>query len=320
MTQISAPPATQIALLTPLIDRAKTYVEQAKAPNTRRAYRSDWQHFATWCAAHGLVSLPATPQTVALYLADGAQHYAVATLQRRLAAISQAHQAGRFENPATSIAAREVMKGIRRSLGTAQAQKSPVLTEDLQRMLDRLPAGLAGARDRVLLLLGFAGAFRRSELVALDVADVRISRAGLTITIRRSKTDQEGAGRTIGITPGANKTTCPVRAYQAWLKASGIIDGPIFRPLTKAGTLRMQRLSDKAVALIVKRHAESAGLDPDLFAGHSLRAGLATQAAINGASEHEITKKTGHKSQAMLQRYIRDADLHRDQLTARLGL
>jgi integrase len=213
-----------------------------------------------------------------------------------------------------------VLAGIRRAKGTAPDAKAPVLIGDLRAMVAALPAGLLGARDRALLLIGFAGAFRRSELVGLDVEDLTFSSDGLAVTLRRSKTDQEGAGRKIGIPYGSNPDTCPVRALQAWLDASVITAGPIFRSVNRHGQLQPGRLSDRAVALIVKRCVEAAGKDARKFAGHSLRAGLATAAAIGGASERSIMAQTGHRSVMMVRRYIRDGSLFRENAAARVGL
>lgn len=212
------------------------------------------------------------------------------------------------------------MAGIRRTKGTAQVAKSPVLVADLRKMVDRMPDGILGVRDRALLMVGFAGAFRRSELVGLDRDAVEITKDGLVVTIRRSKTDPEAQGRKIGIPYGSNPATCPVRAFQAWLEASGITDGPIFRSMTRHARILDHRLSTNAVANVVKRYAAAAGLDASKFAGHSLRAGLATSAALNGASERSIMNQTGHRSVQMVRRYIRQGSLFRENAAAVVGL
>ena len=187
-------------------------------------------------------------------------------------------------------------------------------------MVAGLPEGLLGIRDRALLLVGFAGAFRRSELVGLDIADLDFNHDGLTVTLRRSKTDQEGEGRKVGLPYGSNPSTCPVRSLQAWIEASAIEAGPVFRSVNRHGRLQPDRLSDKAVALVVKRRAEAAGLDPSRYAGHSLRAGLATAAANAGVSERAIMAQTGHRSVQMVRRYIRDGSLFRENAAAKVGL
>jgi integrase len=185
--------------------------------------------------------------------------------------------------------------------------------DELKLMLERLPTTRVGLRDRALLLLGFAGAFRRSELVSLDVADLEFARAGLIVTLRKSKTDQEGNSRRLGIPFGSSETTCPVRSVQAWLEAALITSGPVFRPLDVFDRVQPERLSDKAVARIVKRRAKAVGLDPARYAGHSLRAGLATSAAAAGASERVIMSQTGHRSADMVRRYIREGALFRGE-------
>jgi site-specific recombinase XerD len=186
---------SQIGPLAAIADRASEFIYQSKSRNTIRAYRADWSHFTKWCREHAQASLPTSPETVALYLTDLSATHKPATLTRRISAISQAHQMAGIDTPTTSSKVRLVLAGIRRSKGTAQVAKTPVLIEDLRRMVARLPATLLGARDRALLLVGFSGAFRRSELVALNVDDVAFTRDGLAVNIRRSKTDQEGEGR-----------------------------------------------------------------------------------------------------------------------------
>lgn len=290
----------------------RDYLDAAQAEATRAGYRSDLAHFTTWCEARSLGSLPAEPATVARYLADLAQDgYAVATLERRLAAISQAHQARDLDTPTRSLAVRKVFAGIRRRHGAAQHGKAPLLPDDLVLMIAELDESPTGLRDKALLLLGFAGAFRRSELVGLDVADLQLRRDGLVVTLRRSKTDQEGQGIVKGI-PRGKKGRCPVRAVEAWLAAASISEGPMFRPIDRHGNVRPQRLADYHVARLVKRLAEACGLDPAAYAGHSLRAGLVTAAAQAGAEERDIMRQTGHKSERTLRKYIREANLFRD--------
>lgn len=299
---------------------ARIYIANAKAANTRRAYQADWQAFTAWCATNGLAPLPALPETVVLYVSTMAGTLRVSTLQRRLTAISKAHQAARLESPTRNIAVGEVMQGIRRTHGTAQEGKAPALTDDIKAMVTTLQRTLHGQQTRALLLLGFAGAFRRSELVGLNVEDLQFTRAGLVVQLRRSKTDQTGEGRSIGIPHGQHKETCPVRSLQAWLKAASITSGPIFRAVNRADVVSASRLSDQAVARAVKRRAEAAGLDPSLYAGHSLRAGLATSAAAAGVEERVIARQTGHKSMTVLRRYIRDGELFRDNAAGQVGL
>jgi integrase len=212
------------------------------------------------------------------------------------------------------------MKGIRRTLGTAPVQKTAALTEDIRAMVAVTDEGLIGARDRALTLLGFAGAFRRSELVGFDVEDCSFGRDGLTMNLRRSKVDQANQGRRIGIPYGSNPDTCPVRTLQAWLELAGLSSGAVFRSVNRHGRVQAGRLSGLDVARIVKKLAERAGLDATKFAGHSLRAGHATSAAIAGASERSIMAQTGHHSVLMVRKYIRDGSLFRENSGAKLGL
>jgi len=312
--------AVDLDTLSGIADRASEFAHDSKAANTVRAYRADWSHFVEWCTGHQQVTLPASPDTVALYIADLAATHKPSTLTRRISAISQAHQIAGFESPVHAAKVRAVMAGIRRSKGTAAEAKTPVLVEDLKRMLTHVPEGLLGVRDRALLLVGFAGAFRRSELVGLDHGDVEFARDGLVVRIRKSKTDQDGEGRKIGIPYGSNPITCPIRSLQDWLEKSGLTEGALFRPINRHGKMAEARLSSAAVADVVKRYAGAVGLHVAEFAGHSLRAGLATSAAMAGASERAIMNQTGHRSVVMVRRYIREGSLFRENAASVLGL
>jgi site-specific recombinase XerD len=263
-------------------EKAKEYVHKAKAPNTRKAYRADWADFAAWCKKYRREPLPACPETVAYYLADRSSRLKVSTLERRLGTIAEAHRAAGFESPNSHAQVRLVWQGIRREKGVMQDHKKPTLTKHIRLMVESLPCSLLGVRDRALILLGFAGAMRRSELVSLDVSDLAQADEGLVVTIRKSKTDQVQAGRQVGIPFGESVKTCPVRAVNAWLKASGIEEGPLFRPVNRHGQVLENRLSDRAVAELVKRSLQAAGRSARGYSGHSLRAGLVTQAAMSG--------------------------------------
>jgi site-specific recombinase XerD len=256
--------------------------------------------FREWCQGKGVSALPASPATVAAFLAHEADRGSrAATITRRCAAIRYAHRLADLEPPTNSEHVRATLRGIRRTVGAAPARKAPVLAEAARAMALSAPDGLKGLRDSALLLLGFAGAFRRSDLVALDVADLEETEDGFKITIRRSKTDQEGHGVTIAITRGA--TTCPVKAVKAWLQAAGIGDGPLFRPVAKGGRLGTERLTDQSVCSIVKAYAERIGLKPADFGAHSLRAGFLTSAARRGASVFKMRDVSRHKSMDVLQ-------------------
>jgi integrase len=209
----------------------------------------------------------------------------------------------------------QVRTGIRRQRGVAPQQKAPLLAGELKDVVAALPHSLLGVRDRSLLLLGFAGAFRRGELVAIAVEDLTWTPEGVKVLLRRSKTDQEGVGRSVGIPRGGD--ACPVEALRAWLEASGIAAGPIFREVDRHGRIGAQALTGGSVARVVKRAAAAAGLDPTELAGHSLRSGLATSAAHAGATERAIMRQTGHRSAEMVRRYIRDAEVLGDDNAAR---
>jgi integrase len=310
----------QVLRLEEIGAKASDYLKKAKAPNTRKAYRADWSDFEVWCKHYARPSLPATPETVAYYLADQSQYLKVSTLERRLATISEAHKAAGLEPPTRHVQVRLVWAGIKREKGTAQAHMKPALTRHLRAMVAHLPDSLMGCRDRALLLLGFAGAMRRSELVGLAVSDLALTDEGLVVHVRKSKTDQTGAGRKLGIPFGSNAETCPVRAVQAWLDESRLDDGPLFRAVSRAGLVGERQLSDRVVANVVKRSLVAAGKSARRYAGHSLRAGLITQAAMAGVSERAIQDQSGHKSLLVLRRYIRDGSLFRENAAGKVGL
>ncbi len=293
-------------------DEVAALVEASTAENTRRAYRSDLAHFAAWGG-----QLPAEPALVASYLAEHAESLSVATLVRHIATISKAHEARGLPNPCRSEIVRDTLRGVKRVRGVAQLEARPLLREDLFQVLDAMREGMKDVRDRGLLLIGFAGGFRRSEIVALDCDDVGRVRQGLIITFRRSKVDQEGAGRKIGI-PFGRTHHCPVLALDRWRAVSGIEAGPVFRPLDRHGRVARERLSGEAVSLIVKERIAAGGINSTRFSGHSLRAGFATSAVQAGVSTLKIRGQTGHASDAMLARYVRDGELFVDNAAGAL--
>jgi integrase len=301
--------------------QAEASFRAARAGSTLRAYEHDWNRFRLWCERNALVPLPASPQAVILYGTDLTKNDRKRwnTLARRLAAISQMHQQAGYDSPTRTWAVKQFLSGLRRELGVAPVRKRPMLLEDLREILKQIPNYLLGQRDRALLLLGFTGAFRRSELVGLDVEDLENVRDGMVVTVRRSKTDQEGEGRKVGIPRGADETTCPVRALEAWRTAAGIGSGPLFRSVNRHGQV-LGRLSGEGVAIAVKRYVAKLGFDPHEFAGHSLRSGLATSAAAAGKSERAIMNQTGHRSVTTVRRYIRDGNLFRENAAENLGL
>lgn len=301
---------------------AMDYARQASAPNTKRAYRAAWADFASWCGMTGLSPLPASPETVGTFLAQRAPTHKAASLNMRLAAIGQAHRLAGYRLDAGHPAIRETMKGIRRQHGTAVKKKDAATSTVIRDAVDRLAQmpGLRPLRDRALLLVGFAAALRRSELVALDVADLAFVAEGLILALRKAKTDQEGRGTEIAIPFGASDRTCPVLTLGAWLKTAGIEEGAVFRAVNRHGGLAATRLSDRDVARVVKDVVEAAGYDPAAYAGHSLRSGFITSAARAGVPEAHIQNQSRHKSLPVLRGYIRRGSLFVDNAAAKVGL
>ena len=301
------------------IDRAANFARQDKSPATRAAYQSDFRVFRDWCASRGVCALPATAESVAGFLAWQAESgLAASTIGRRGAAIRYAHKLAGFEPPTNSEAVKATLRGIRRTVGTApRNRKAPAIAEVMHKIGRAAALDLKGLRDRALLLLGFGGAFRRSELVALNVDDLEFTDDGLRVTIRRSKTDQEGQGVTIAIIKGA-AATCPVRAMMEWLAGAKIESGPIFRPVRKGNRVGDTRLTGKTVCVLMKDYAALVGLDPKAYGAHSLRSGFLTSAARRGASVFKMRDVSRHKSIDVLSGYVRDADLFRDHAGAGL--
>ncbi len=302
---------------------ARRYVAAASAPATRKAYSSDWRQFAIWCSGRGVEALPATPAVVATYVADQADAgKKVSTMERALVAISKAHQlANAKDDPAKHLVVKETMKGIRRHHFATQKKAQPLLFESLKTVVAAMDCEkIRDVRDRAILCLGFMTGLRRSELVALDVEDLKCDRRGMTVRVRRSKGDQVGEGREV-VVFRTGGPTCPVAAVEEWLAAAGIAAGPVFVGVDRLGRPRHQkRLTDQVVRTVVKERARAAGLEEfERMSGHSLRAGLATQAALNGANLRDIAKQTGHRSEKILSGYIRDADLWRNNVTEKLG-
>ncbi len=298
-------------LAAPLTDElafALQFARAEKSPSTRRAYRSDFSAFRRWCETRKLSALPASPTSLATFLASEAKRGVMAsTIERRIAGIRYAHLLAGHEPPGQLEIVKATMRGIRRTLGTAPNRKEPITAEYMHAMVKLAPNSLIGLRDRALLLLGFAGAFRRSELVGLDVGDLNWKKAGLRVRIRQSKTDQEQHGQNVAIVPG--KTACPIRALKTWLALAKITSGPVFRPISKGGRISARRLSDRSVAEVVKAHAERIGLDPSSVSAHSLRAGFLTSAAQSGASVFKLMDVSRHKSIETLSIYVRDNEV-----------
>lgn len=302
---------------------AQRYARRSMAPATLRAYRADWRHYAAWCEAAGLVPLPAAPATVGAYLASLAETHAPTTLRRRLAAIGQMHRYnGLGWNPG-HLEIRATLKGVLAEHGRPLRQAAAIRLAELRRLVETCDDGPAGRRDRALLLLGFAGALRRAELVALDVADVVPTPEGLRLRIRRSKTDQERAGAEIGIPRGRHPATCPVRAVEAWRAALVHRSGPLFRRISKAGRIGHDRLWPDAVRFLLLRRARLAGLrteGPEGLTAHGLRAGFITEAYDRGIRDEDIMRHSRHRDLRTMRGYVRRARLVGESPAGLVGL
>jgi site-specific recombinase XerD len=299
----SAPPAR----LQDASDLAAFFARADKALSTRKAYRSDLGLFHAWCTKRRVPALPATPETVAAFVATEAMRSRLPTIRRRLAAIRYVHRIAGLPVPTDDERVKAVVRGVRRTIGAAVAKKAPATNDKVLAMVAAQDGSLTNLRDRALLLLGFAGALRRSELVALDVEDITETAQGLKVIIRHSKTDQEGAGSAIAIVRGS--LACPVAALRAWLAAATIANGPVFRRVNKAGRVLPSRLTAQSVALIVKARAKRIGLNPEQFSGHSLRAGFLTSAARHGASLFKMMDVSRHRNLDTLKGYVRDSEM-----------
>ena len=279
------------------------FLEAAQSANTRHAYKCDLNHFLAWGG-----QLPAADREIARYLADHAGLLSIATLRRRLVAIRSAHIVYALQDPTKSELVRLTFRGIRRIHGRPERRVAALGIADLKAIVSALGPSIRNIRDAAILLIGFAGAFRRSELAAINCADVRVDRAGAIIGIPRSKSDQEGHGRIVVIPRGDN-SICPVAALEQWLVVSRCTEGAVFRAVTKGGKVMPTRLSSNAIAGVVKARVQAIGRDASRYSGHSLRAGFATAAAAAGVPQWRIKAQTGHRSDATLGRYIREGEL-----------
>jgi site-specific recombinase XerD len=298
------------AELLDLIEYGQELIQNSKAERTVNAYRSDFEDFQTFCQDNGLPHLPADVRSVGLYVLHLAKdrEYKPSTIERRLVSISQVHKdAGYHEPPSKDPKIRQIIAGLKRTVGSAQHKKKGFNTPQIRQWVGTLGDNVKDIRDRAIILLGYAGAFRRSEIVGLNVDDLQFTDQGYLVTLRKSKTDQEGRGRTIAIPYGEHAGTCPVIALQNWLDKSGITEGAIFRGIFNDGRISDTRLSSKGVARLVKKVCRVVGLDPTDYAGHSLRAGHVTQATSNGAPSHITKQQTGHKSDKVFNGYYRQA-------------
>ena len=307
-----------------LLASASAYATQEKAASTRRGYRSDWRDFAAWCERVGAVAMPSQPTVAAAYFAHLADSgLSAGTIARRVAAISYAHKLKGLDSPTTVEAVRQVLRGIRRAIGAKPNQKAPATDRAMAAMLAHVPEVLIGVRDRAILLIGFAAALRRSEIVALRIADIEIVPEGMIVHIRSSKTDQEGVGQQVAVPRGGRMRV--VEAFEAWRQcldnvstmSPGFKGGLnpaefLFRSINRHGRIGAAALTDRSIADIVKRYAAAAGLDPSTFSGHSLRAGFVTSALEHGADIFKVMDVTRHRTVETLKSYDRRAKAFRD--------
>ena len=321
------------SLMTPMDEAILEFAKKSKADNTWKSYQSDLRHFEQWCRTQHFTHLPALPKTVAGYLAHLSTTHKISTIMRRVASISQAHFMANHENPTTSAIVKSTVQGIRRQIAPKQSVRKvrPAVTSVIYKMLDPLGTSLVDIRDRALILIGFAGAFRRSELAELRFQDITETSEGLRIVLTKSKTDQAGEGYSKGLPFGTDEKTCPVHSWRAWVEASGIKDGMAFRTVNRPRKKPRNKntpikdvittsISDRTIANIIKRRVEAVGLNPEEFSGHSLRAGLITEAAQRGAPERWIMKQSNHKHLPSLRGYIREGSLFIDNVAGKVGL
>ncbi len=303
--------------------KSQAYQDAADAPATLKAYATDVANYTDWCETNGLTAMPASPQVVGAYLAAAGEGYAAPTLRRRVAAIARACGVAGHPLDTKHPAIRETLRGIARKHGSASRRSAALTTTEIRKLCGVCGADPAGRRDRALLLLAFAGALRRSELVALDVAHVVWTADGLRILIERSKTDERGEGAELAVTRGRAEETCPVAALRSWLEAARIMAGPLFRKISRGGTVGANRLSADAVRQILLKRAAMAGIKGTLaepVSPHGLRAGFVTTAYRNGVPDEEIMGHTRHKSLATMRGYVRRSKLSQISPSGKLGL
>ncbi len=295
-----------------VVGRARDYAEAAQADNTRRVYRVGWNDFTAYCINNGFGALPASPQSVALYVTALAARAKLATIRLYLASIAEKHRETGLDSPTSHDMVRRIVRGIARTNGSSQTRKAAVTLDHLRAMLLEVRGDdLKAKRDRAMVLLGFSAALRRSEIAALCVEDLRFEKRGLVVTIRRSKTDQEAKGVEIAVPYVANRSLCAVRALKTWLEASAVTAGALFRSFTLKRQMLETPIDGRDVANLVKKLASKARLEGD-FSGHSLRAGFATSAAASKVSLDAIARTTRHKSLSVLMGYVRPAQAFDD--------
>lgn len=283
------------------LEKVKFYITNSKSKNTQKSYSSDWKHFTEWCEQHYLAPLPAKTETICIYISELADTHKFSTLRRRLSSISEAHRFKKFLSPTKRIEVVALMEGIKREKGSRQSPKKALMLQVLPDLIDKIDtSSLIGIRDKAILLLGFALASRRSELVAINKEDLEVNDFGMDVRIRETKTRDDDLIKGVVYT---HNNFCPVKATQAWINAAHIHQGALFRSVDRHGNIK-NRLSDKSVSLVLKKYVKELGMDPNDFAGHSLRSGLSTSAAMMGMTDIAIMKQTGHKTREMVDRYV----------------
>jgi len=299
-----------------LYEETLNNLKNSKANNTLRAYKSDFRDFGAFCVKHGLHSLPTEPKIVSLYLTNLSKNSKMSTLKRRLVSISMVHRLkGHYLDTKHPIIIENLM-GIKRVKGSIQKGKKPILINHLKSIINAIDKEeineIKKSRDKTIVLVGFGGGFRRSELISIDHEDLEFVPEGVKITLKRSKTDQFGEGMIKGLPYFSNELYCPVINLKKWLELSNIKSGPIFRRFVKGSVLTNNRLTDQSVVLIIKDYLNLAGIENKNYSGHSLRSGFATVAAESGADERSIMAMTGHKTTQMVRRYIREANIFKN--------
>ena len=288
----------------------------SKADNTLRAYKSDFKDFGAFCAKHGFKSIPTEPKVVSLYLTHLSASSKISTLRRRLVSIGVVHKLkGHYLDTKHPVIIENLM-GIKRKKGSLQTGKKPILINHLKQIVNVIDEQkiekIKKLRNRTLILIGFGGGFRRTELISIDFEDLDFVKEGVKITLKRSKTDQFGEGLVKGLPYFSSDKYCPVTSLKNWINLSKIKTGPIFRRFAKGSILTSHRLSDQSVVLIIKDCLKLAGIESQNFSGHSLRSGSATVAAESGADERSIMAMTGHKTTQMVRRYIKEANIFKN--------
>ncbi len=292
-------------------------LKSSKANNTIKAYKSDFNDFDLFCVKNGFKSLPSEPKVISLYLTHlSTKNVKMSTLKRRLVSLGVIHKLkGHYLDTKHPSIVENIM-GIKRRKGSIQKGKKPLLINDLKKIINVIDYQkkdkIKILRDRTIILIGFAGGFRRNEIVSLDLEDLDFVSEGLKINLRRSKTDQFGEGMQKGLPYFSSQKYCPVVSIQKWIKISNINSGPLFRRFIKGSILSENRLTDQTVALLIKQYLKLSGIDNRNYSGHSLRSGFATSAAESGAEERSIMAMTGHKSTEMVRRYIKEANLFKN--------